>query len=133
MDECLGHAAPRVKTKIGVEIPLPWTASGRLLVDHLDVNAIRALVPDEDFAMPDGTQASFEGFITEVAEARARGRYENRLVGRTVHCLAAPVRNRRGVTSVTLCFVVPLDADSAHREDLLDVLTYEADRLSREL
>ena len=40
-----GSGLFRITTDVGVEVPLPWTASGRLLLDHMSPSEIRAFVP----------------------------------------------------------------------------------------
>jgi DNA-binding IclR family transcriptional regulator len=132
LDERVGHSISRIATKIGVEIPLPWTASGRLLVDHLEPDAIKALIPAGDFGLPDGA-GSPERFLGEVVEARRNGRFDNELPGRLVHCLAAPIRDAQGIASATLCFVVALGTEPARCENLLEILVFEASRLAQEL
>ena len=44
----------RISSDIGTQIPLPWTASGRLLLSHLSEAEIRALVRPEDLRLPNG-------------------------------------------------------------------------------
>ena len=44
----------RISSNVGEPVPIPWTASGRLLVSHLSDAEIQALIPDEDFRLPDG-------------------------------------------------------------------------------
>ena len=43
-----------ISSDIGVKVPIPWTASGRLLLGHLSADEIRALIPQEDFVLDNG-------------------------------------------------------------------------------
>ena len=49
-----GSGVFKITTDIGVEVPIPWTASGRLLLDHMSASEILQFVPEEDFRLPDG-------------------------------------------------------------------------------
>ena len=40
-----------ISSDIGVKVPIPWTASGRLLLGHLSADEILALIPEEDFVL----------------------------------------------------------------------------------
>ena len=53
--DCRDSPGPfRISSDVGVDVPIPWTASGRLLLGHLSDDEIRALVPPEDYRLPDG-------------------------------------------------------------------------------
>jgi DNA-binding IclR family transcriptional regulator len=126
-----GSGLFRITTDVGVEVPLPWTASGRLLLDHMTPDAIRAFVPAEDFKLPDARELSVDAFIEDVAQARRDGRFTTTaLSDRFTSCLAAPIRNRKGVAMATLCFVVPADMAAARKDVLLDHLVAAARDLS---
>ena len=104
-----GSGVFKITTDIGVEVPIPWTASGRLLLDHLPANDILQFVPEEDFRLPDGRVLDADAFVADIARARADGCcMTNGLSDRFTCCLAAPVRDRRGVAVATLCFIVPV-------------------------
>ena len=122
----------RITTDIGVEVPIPWTASGRLLLDHMSPEEIRAFVPPEDFRLPDGRMLPFEDFLADIARARAEGRCITiGLADRFACCLAAPIRDGAGVARTTLCFVIPADTPEPRRNDLLTRLEAEANLLAR--
>ena len=126
-----GSGLFRITTDIGVEVPLPWTASGRLLLDHLDADKIRAFVPSEDYRLPDGRVIAVEDFVADVAKARADGRcMTTGLSDRFTSCLAAAIRDRRGVAVATLCFVIPADTAEDRKQMLLDRLAVAAVELS---
>src|SRR5262249_9486091 len=121
----------RITTDIGVEVPIPWTASGRLLLGHMSSEEIRAFIPPEDFRLPDGRMLPVDGFVADVARANAEGRCATTgLADRFTCCLAAPIRDQTGVVNTTLCFVVPADTPAARRNDLLARLSMEAELLA---
>ncbi len=103
----------RISSDIGQRVPLPWTASGPLLVSHLSDAEILRLVPAEDFHLPDGRQLAPDEFLRRVRAARDAG--VSRLDGQLdtfTHCMAAPVRDANRVCVATLCLVIPrLDAE----------------------
>ncbi len=121
----------RITTDIGVEVPIPWTASGRLLLDHMSPKEIRSFVPPEDFQLPDGRRLPVEAFLADVARARAEGRCATTgLADPFTYCLAAPIRGRDGIAHTTLCFVIPADTSEARRNELLARLADEAGLLT---
>jgi DNA-binding IclR family transcriptional regulator len=126
-----GSGLFRITTDVGVEVPLPWTASGRLLLDHMSPDAIRAFVPAEDYRLPDGRIIDVEDFVREVAQARADGKcMTTSLSDKFTTCLSAPIRDRHGVSIATLCFVIPADSAEARKQELLDRLVAAANELS---
>lgn len=131
VDTADGSGLFRITTDVGVEVPLPWTSSGRLLLDHMSAEGIRAFVPKDDYRLPDGRVIDVEDFIENVARARQAGRcVTTALSDHHTSCLAAPVRNREGVAVATLCFVIPADSSETRKEELLDRLVAEAGKLS---
>jgi DNA-binding IclR family transcriptional regulator len=121
----------RITSAIGAEVPIPWTASGRVLVWHLDREAIRSFIPPEDFRLPDGREIAVDGYLDEVERARELGYAETRgLADRFTHCLAAPIRDRDGLVRRTLCLVLPIDTPARRRLDLLTLLCERAQSLS---
>jgi DNA-binding IclR family transcriptional regulator len=100
----------RITTNIGHRVPLTWTASGRLLVDHLDPAGIAAFVPAEDFMLPDGRPIDRAAFVAEVETAKAVGHFTfDSTLDSYTHCFAVPVRSAAGRAEATLCIVAPRD------------------------
>lgn len=121
----------RITTDIGVEVPVPWTASGRLLLDHMNAGEIRRFLPAKDFRLPDGRVVEFDRFVAEAAKARAEGRcMTNGLSDRFTCCLAAPVRDRHGICVATICFIIPIDSPDERKRDLLERLVEAGRELS---
>ncbi len=126
-----GSGVFRITTDIGVEVPIPWTASGRLLLDHMSAAEILGFIPEEDFKLPDGRVVEASTFVADIARARAEGScMTNGLSDRFTCCLAAPIRDRRGIAVATLCFIVPVDSAAERKRELLDRLVDAARELS---
>jgi DNA-binding IclR family transcriptional regulator len=121
----------RISSDVGVPIPLPWTASGRLLLSDLAEGELRAFVPDEDLRLPDGRIIDFEVFRSEIEEARRTGFcITSGLVDSFTQCMAAPVTDHGGRVAATICFMVPRDLTGAPRERLLTLLVESGRSLS---
>jgi DNA-binding IclR family transcriptional regulator len=45
-----------ISSDIGLKVPIPETASGRLLLEHLSVGRMRVLIPKEDFILDNGKE-----------------------------------------------------------------------------
>lgn len=126
-----GTGAFRITSEIGAEVPLPWTASGRVLLGHLPDDAIREMIPPEDFRLPDGRSLPIERFLDDVAQARRDGFSETTgLASSYTWCQAVPVRGRSGVPDYTLCFMLPIDSTEAQRARCLALLIDQARQLS---
>ena len=126
-----GSGVFRITTDIGVEVPIPWTASGRLLLDHMSAAEILDFIPEEDFQLPDGRIVDAKSFVADIARARTEGScMTNGLSDRFTCCLAAPIRDRRGIAVATLCFIVPIDSSPERKRELLDRLVESARELS---
>jgi DNA-binding IclR family transcriptional regulator len=97
----------RISSDVGRPVPLPWTASGPLLVSNFADEEILRLIPLEDYVLPDGRKLAPEAFLRRVHLARKRGL--SRLDGQLdtfVHCMAAPVLGKDERCVATLCLVV---------------------------
>jgi len=121
----------RISSEVGVLTPIPWTASGRLLLGHLNDDEIRALVPPEDFQLPDGRIIPVERFCAEVREAVRNGfAMTSGLVDRFTTCLAVAVTGNAGRAVATICFVTSVDCSAHRREQLIGLLMESAAALS---
>ena len=131
LDSRSGRSLFRIATDVGVPVPLPWTASGRLLLGHLAPDEIRALIPAGDYRLPDGRLLASDEFLADVARSRRDGYCVTQgLSDRFTCCLAAPIRGMRGRTVATLCFVVPADRSEGQKRELIRHLLEHADQLS---
>ncbi len=126
-----GAAMFRLSSDVGVPVPVPWTASGRLLLDHMTEADILRFVPPEDFILADGRRIDPLQFCAEVAQARARGEWMTTgLVDDFTRCMAAPVRDSRGVAVACICLVVVRDRPGEETDRWLALLRDSAARLS---
>jgi DNA-binding IclR family transcriptional regulator len=131
IDQRDGTGLFRITTDIGIEVPIPWTASGRLLLDHMSSEEIENFVPAEDFQLPDGRLLELSSFLPEITQARADGYCITKgLADRFTCCLAAPIRSHSGAAAATLCFTVPIDTETDTCEALLTRLVASAKELS---
>jgi len=115
----------RISSDIGENAPIPWTASGRLLLSHLSDQQIIDLIDTDDFILPGGERLPLETFLWEIRKAGEEGFFSFDSVADTfTHCFAAPVKDERGICVATLCIVAPrADAKnnySAYRRVLID-------------
>jgi len=121
----------RISTEVGVSVPIPWTASGRLLLDHMTREDVERFVPPEDFILPSGASIDKAQFYDELCRARRDGYcITSGLVDDVTHCLAVPVRRPDGVAVACLCVVIVGRRDEADTMRLLDVLRQSAASLS---
>jgi DNA-binding IclR family transcriptional regulator len=123
LDSRDGPGPFRITSDVGAEVPIPWTASGRLLLDHLSEREILDFIPPEDFVLPDGRELSIAGFLEDVAKARRDGYCETTgLADRFTWCMAAPIRDAHGIAGKTLCLVLSMETPPTRREELLQKL-----------
>lgn len=68
----------RISTAVGVAVPIPWTASGRLLLDHMTREEVERFVPPEDFTLPSGERIDKTRFYSELCRGRSDGLLHHR-------------------------------------------------------
>jgi len=124
----------RISSNIGENAPIPWTASGRLLLGHLSNEQIVELIDEHDFILPDGQRLPLETFLQQIRTASAEGFFSFDSVADTfTHCFAAPVRDELGVCICTLCIVAPRADAQTHYQEYRRVLIDSANRLARRI
>lgn len=105
----------RISASVGERAPIPWTASGRLLLGGLTDREIVKLIPPGDFTLPTGEQMNMGAFVAEIRKAEIERFFSmNSIVDTFTHCLAAPVRDGNGRCVATVCIVAP-KGDAAER------------------
>lgn len=123
-----------ISSAVGALVPIPWTASGRLLVGHMSDQEILDFIPPGDFLLPNGRHLDPDQFIAEVRNATSEGFFTfNSVVENYTYCFAVPVRQADGTPIATLCLVTPREDGLKHRETYLDCLLTEARGLSERL
>jgi len=121
----------KITSDIGVKVPIPWTASGRLLLGHLTPPEILALIPPEDFALADGSKIDQAQFLKDVYRAGQQGYFMTEGLSDSFSCcMAAPIRSRDGHAIAAFCFMISRDTDGTRREMLLHELLGSAQKLS---
>jgi DNA-binding IclR family transcriptional regulator len=121
-----------ISSDIGVKVPIPWTATGRLLLAHLRADEIRALIPDEDFVLDNGRHVEFEDFLRDVERAAEQGYCCTEGLSHTFrYCMAAPIRDRTGLPVAALCFMTSRDTDPDKRARMLEDLISSSKALSQ--
>jgi DNA-binding IclR family transcriptional regulator len=121
-----------ITSDIGVKVPIPWTATGRLLLSHLTDDDVHALIPDEDYVLDDGRHIGFDDFMRDVRDAAAQGYCCTEGLSMSFRlCMAAPVRDRTGLPIAALCFMTGRDTDPGKRAAMLDDLIASAKSLSQ--
>ncbi|WP_341487833.1 IclR family transcriptional regulator [Pararhizobium sp. A13] len=129
-----GVRAFRISSNIGELVPIPWTASGRLLVAHLTDAEIVDFIPADDFIVPSGKRLDPARFIAEVRQATIDGYFTfNSEVETFTHCFAVPVHQADGQCVATLCLVTPKEDGLRNRQAYLDSLLAAAHELSEQL
>ncbi|MFM0688362.1 IclR family transcriptional regulator [Paraburkholderia strydomiana] len=120
-----------ISSDIGVRVPIPWTATGRLLLGHMSADAIRTLIPADDFVLDNGVRIDFDEFMRDVQNAKALGYCCTEGLSNAFRlCMAAPVRDRAGIPIAALCFMTGRDTDPDRRQSMLDDLLQSAQALS---
>jgi DNA-binding IclR family transcriptional regulator len=121
----------RISSDIGVGIPLPVTASGRLLLSHLTREELRAFVPEDDLRLPDGRVIGIDDFHRDIQAAKHQGYCVTvGLVDSFTQCMAAPVTDHAGRVVATVCFMAPRDIASEQADRLLALLVASGRGLS---
>lgn len=129
-----GQAFFKISSDVGRDMPIPWTASGRLLVDHLNAETIKTFIPAEDFVLPGGQRLDAEVFCHEVAQAREQNFFATSgLVDDFADCLAVPVRGKSGATLGCMCVIIPRDRAVDDRSRWEDALKDSGRRLTQKL
>jgi DNA-binding IclR family transcriptional regulator len=128
---CEGSRHFKIRADVGEPLPLPWTASGRLLVMHMSDSRILQYIPDDDFLLPNGTPIEKDRFIADVREVRRTLFFSCDSVSDSfVHCLAAPILNHRQQCVATLCLVAPREDAASNYESYKNLLSEYASQLT---
>ena len=128
-----GSRPMRISSEVGAQIPLPWTASGRLLLSHMSRAEIRELIQPQDLVLPDRRAVDMDAFIDDCHEARGADLVITRgLINSFAQCLAAPIRGVNGEVQATICLVLPIDVVDDQRIAMQDHLIASSRKLSRD-
>ena len=126
-----GTRPMRISSEVGSQIPIPWTASGRLLLSQLSPVEIRDLIQPDDLILPDHRIVDIEGFVEECIAARGKSIVTTRgLINSFSQCLAAPILGIDGEVQATICLVLPIDVSDDKRDVLQEHLIASGRKLS---
>lgn len=116
---CPGSRPLRISSEIGSQIPIPWTASGRLMLSHMSLAEIEAILGAEDRIMPNGSPVDVEAFTAECHASRDRPLAMTvGMINSFTQCFAAPITNHDGLVEATICFVLPIDIPEGKKSAL---------------
>ena len=105
-----GNRPFRISADVGERIPIPWTASGRLLTGHMSEKEIIDFIPNDDFILPDGSMLDATAFAESAQLAWAEKFFSfDSVADNFTHCFAAPVIESNGLCKSTLCIIAPKD------------------------
>lgn len=128
---CPGTRPFRISSAVGLQIPIPWTASGRLLLAGKSRAEIEEMIAPEDLQLPDGRLIDLEEFLAAIDQARTDGYCLTRgLVDAYTQCLAAPIYAADGKVEATICLVLPIDSSDDQNDRLRDRLLESSRMLS---
>lgn len=126
-----GSRPMRISSQAGGQIPLPWTASGRLLLAHMTATEIEALIAPEDLILPDKRVVEMKDFVSDCIGARGSAIVSTSgLINNFTQCLAAPIYGVSGHVEATICLVLPLDVTDTQRSELQQALIASSRKLS---
>jgi len=126
-----GSRSFNISSGIGIEIPIPWTASGRLFFSGMTDADISNSLSQEDLLLPNGRSIEIDEFIKSVRIAENQGYcITSGLVDVYTHCIAAPIHDSRGKVIATICSVVLIDTPKERIEQLRDIMVRSGHALS---
>lgn len=129
-----GRRPFRISSDVGEPVPIPWTASGRLLVSHMSDAEILDFIPPADFVLPAGGRLDPARFLAEVRDARAAGLFTfDSIADNFTHCFAAPVYQDGRVCVATLCLIAPREDAARNYAEYCDALRNAAAELTEKL
>lgn len=131
MVEGQGHF--RVTSDVGTRVPLNWTASGRLLLGHLDDR--HRLEAFQQAARPSATGTAETN--PQILSAQSKHDFDDRLsiqMGQSefaVACIAAPIRNEKGECAATISIVLAERQADMRSDELAQAVRDSALRIER--
>lgn len=125
----------QVTSRVGTRSPLNWTASGRLLVGHLNEAELMAIFQRSARVSPTGRAEVDPRVLTQSAhEALAHGlSIQAGESDFSVACIAAPILDRDGACRATISIVVPERKAHQKNPDLIALVKASARRIESRL
>lgn len=130
-----GSGQFHVTSRVGSRSPLNWTASGRLLVGHLPDEELFAVFARSARVSPTRRAETDPKVLTANAhEALAQGlSIQAGESDFAVACIAAPIRDSKGVCHATMSIVVPEPKVRQQEPNLIDLVKASARRVESRL
>ena len=125
----------RISSETGVLVPIPWTASGRVLLGNMTREQVLAFIPPEDFRLPNGKTVPLDDFMNDIRMAHEQGYVITAaLADEFTCCLAVPILDQTTNQPIaTLCFVVPIHTPVERRMELIGLLKTSSSIVSARL
>ncbi|MEQ9888726.1 IclR family transcriptional regulator [Pectobacterium zantedeschiae] len=121
----------KITSDIGVRIPIPWTATGRLLLSNWSDRDILDLIPEEDYRLANGKILDKQAFLDDIHRAGQLGYCQTEGLSESFTCcMAAPIRSRNGQAIAAICFMISRDTPTDRRQMLLETLISSGKKLS---
>jgi DNA-binding IclR family transcriptional regulator len=125
----------RVTSEVGTRVPLNWTASGRLLVGHLDNRERLALFRGTAKASPTKRAETDATVLARLSAEGLRDRLSIQIseTDFRVSCVASPICNRAGECVATISIVLPEHKVVENRERYAEAVCAASERIERAL
>jgi IclR family transcriptional regulator, KDG regulon repressor len=125
-------SAMSVSGDVGTEVPVNWTAAGRVLASGLGENRLRQVFSASARPSPTGKGVmAFAKFLREARLARQRGYAIEIEQAQVDYCsVAAPVVDARGQCLAAVCLVLPLAQLMDSQETLVSLVSAAAAKLN---
>jgi len=121
--------------EIGAEIPVNWTAAGRLLVSGMNQRALRRFLKTNIRPLPNSyTVLDSEQLVREALDAKHRGyAVEIGQGNQGVGSISAPIADQRGNCVAAVSLILPVVRILNCRDSLVSLVQTAATKLSRRL
>ncbi|MDB5613708.1 MAG: IclR family transcriptional regulator [Devosia sp.] len=130
-----GSGQFHVTSRVGSRSPLNWTASGRLLVGHLPDDVLHEIFTRSARVSPTG-RAETDPLVLIASAHEALEQGLSIQAGESdfaVACIAAPIRDTKGVCHATMSIVVPEPKIRQQEPNLVDLVKASATRVESRL
>jgi len=125
----------RISSETGVLVPIPWTASGRVLLGDMTEEQVLAFIPPEDFRLPNGNLIPIPRFMSDIQTAHRQGHaITSALADEFTCCVAVPILDQATDQPIaTICFVLPVNTPEKRRDELVELLKASSHAISMKL
>jgi len=126
-----GRGHFNVASEVGTRVPLNWTASGRLLLGHLEDNERYRLFKDTAKPSDTGLAETDPKKLSELSRAEFLDRLSVQLSASeyAVACIASPIRDEAGICVATISIVLPESKARTNQAELSEEVRCAADSI----